>query len=69
MINLIRSWLLPKPPPLTDEMKHNDLVWRAIWVKACATCGGNCGQCGLTGKLGNVPADMDNLIRSLEKLK
>jgi len=30
----------------------------------CSTCGGNCGQCGVTDTIGNVPFCFDTLIDS-----
>lgn len=32
----------------------------------CATCGGNCGQCGVTDTIGNVPFDFDTIVDSLK---
>lgn len=31
----------------------------------CDFCGGNCGQCGMTGIIGNVPASMQTMVNSL----
>ena len=33
----------------------------------CATCGGNCGQCGVTDTIGNVPFSFSTLVDSVEK--
>lgn len=32
----------------------------------CATCGGNCGQCGVTDTIGNVPFNFDTIVESLK---
>lgn len=32
----------------------------------CSTCGGNCGQCGNTGTLGNVPFDFALLVSNVK---
>lgn len=58
---MIGLFFKPRLPPLP-----NGYMWRKIggeWRQVCDTCGGNCGQCGDTGKLGNVPADMDFIIK------
>ena len=42
-------------------------VWRKVekvWRQVCDTCGGNCGQCGITGRIGNIAPSMDYLIVS-----
>lgn len=44
------------------------LEWASIegaWRPVCSTCKGNCGQCGLTRIIGNVPASMDALAKVL----
>ena len=33
-------------------------------VVACATCGGNCGQCGMTDTLGNIGFDFQTVVDS-----
>ena len=39
------------------------------WRIVCDTCGGNCGQCGLTDKLGNIQTDLGTLIQNTEMYK
>jgi hypothetical protein len=57
----------PIAPPLTIEMKQRGTVWgRTVdggWREVCDTCGGNCGQCGMTERLGNMPVDLMRLVR------
>jgi hypothetical protein len=59
-------------PPITPWMKDKGLTWAKVkdkndFVMVCDFCGGNCGQCGMTSIIGNVPFDMqfmvDNLMR------
>jgi hypothetical protein len=56
-------------PLITDEMKDCGLVWRRFengsLHAVCDFCGGNCGQCGLTARIGNVPFDFDRMIHNL----
>jgi hypothetical protein len=40
------------------ELKHAGLMRRSDGLYVCDTCGGNCGQCGYTGLVANVPASM-----------
>lgn len=53
-----------RPPQLQPPQGY---MWRRIndvWRMVCDTCGGNCGQCGITGRIGNVQLDMDHLIKA-----
>ena len=61
-------------PKRTPEMVQASLVWalfsdekgeRFVWREICAFCGGNCGQCGITGRVGNVPFSMQRMIENL----
>lgn len=41
-------------------------MWRninGVRTLVCDTCGGNCGQCGETDRLGNIPIDFDYMIK------
>lgn len=54
-------------PYQTEQMKAKGVDWAAVagtWYMVCIMCGGNCGQCGLTGYVDNVPADMQNIINA-----
>jgi hypothetical protein len=54
-------------PPRSIEMVNRGTVWgRTVdggWREVCDTCGGNCGQCGMTERLGNMPVDLGRLVR------
>lgn len=78
MLKFFKGWLFtataavltPKPelPPVTADMKARGLAWRKIdgeFCLVCGFCGGNCGQCGLTHRIGNIPADMQTMIDNL----
>lgn len=56
-------------PEVTEQMKSRDLVWArandGTFHPVCNFCGGNCGQCGVTWIVGNVPASMDRMISNL----
>lgn len=52
-------------PRIAARLASGEFTRRADGKLVCATCGGNCGQCGNTGVLGNVPADMQALVNSL----
>lgn len=56
------------PPAVTDDMKSRGLTWAFIdgnWAQVCDFCGGNCGQCGLTGRIGNVAPNMQRMVDKL----
>lgn len=58
------SWLRPKAP---KPRAGNKMRWiDDRWIEVCATCGGNCGQCGTSVAMG-VPASMDTVIETLQK--
>lgn len=49
-------------PYQTTLMKDKGVDWKNYsggWYMVCSFCGGNCGQCGLTGYVDNVPAEMN----------
>lgn len=46
-------------------LKEGEFVLRKDGVVVCRFCGGNCGQCGHTGTLGNVPASMQVMVNNL----
>lgn len=61
-------------PPISTEMQRLGLTWAYItdpngpasngrWIEVCDFCGGNCGQCGMTGRIGNIPFDMERMIK------
>jgi hypothetical protein len=55
----------PAPP-----QTRTDLIWVLVkgeWREVCDFCRGNCGQCGLTSRIGNVPANMDSMIDKLHR--
>jgi hypothetical protein len=53
-------------PPRTFEMKQRGTTWaRTVdggWREVCDTCGGNCGQCGMTERLGNPGFSFDRIL-------
>jgi hypothetical protein len=53
-------------PPRTFEMKMRGTIWAQTveggWREVCDTCGGNCGQCGMTERLGNPGFSLDRII-------
>lgn len=59
----------PQQPAITLEMQLKGLEWKlheGQWRPVCGTCKGNCGQCGLTGIIGNdVQASMEALAKNL----
>jgi len=62
------EWARTYEPAVTDDMRRKGLKWAQIddcWHIVCATCGGNCGQCGNTGRVADVPADMNHLIKEI----
>lgn len=70
-------------PPISEDMKRRGLTWKAclnselplrgsitpriVWREVCDFCGGNCGQCGLTGRIDNVPFDFQRIIDNATK--
>lgn len=53
-------------PPRTIEMVQRGTVWAKAadgWREVCDTCGGNCGQCGMTERLGNPGFSLDRIIK------
>lgn len=56
----------PVAPPRTCQMEMRGTVWaRTVdggWREICDTCGGNCGQCGMTERLGNPGFSLDRII-------
>jgi hypothetical protein len=53
-------------PPVTHEMKMRGTSWArtvaGTWREVCDTCGGNCGQCGMTERLGNPGFSLDRIL-------
>lgn len=55
-------------PYRTTQMKDKGVDWvnyAGGWYMVCDICVGNCGQCGLTGYVDNVPFDMQRLANKL----
>ena len=52
----------------TARVATGEYVKRADGVIVCAVCGGDCGQCGNTGIVDNVPASMDGLSANLLRI-
>lgn len=54
-------------PPVTHEMAMRGTGWTrrdGVWCEYCTTCGGNCGQCGMTERLGNPGFDLDHIVKA-----
>jgi hypothetical protein len=71
---LLFAWRVRHPlsPKVTDEMRASGLKWHRLpdgrWAEVCDFCGGNCGQCGLTSRIGcEVPASMSEMAKNLYK--
>jgi hypothetical protein len=66
---LVRHFLAPpvrkisRPPkPVDDRQAGLKWVWSdPAWIEVCDFCGGNCGQCGITGRVGNVPFNIEQM--------
>jgi hypothetical protein len=49
-------------------MRASGVTWRFIsgkWYMVCEFCGGNCGQCGLTGYVDQIPASMVQMAKNI----
>lgn len=51
---------------IKDGLERGEFVINKGLV-VCSTCGGNCGQCGNTGILGNIGFDMNVLVKSVNQ--
>ncbi len=59
-------------PVVTLEMKQAGLTWALVtyedgskeWGEVCDFCHGNCGQCGITGRVGNIAADLGAIVKN-----
>lgn len=53
-------------PVRTHEMRSRGTIWAKTatggWREVCDFCGGNCGQCGMTERLGNPGFSFDRII-------
>lgn len=49
---------------LKRELQYGHVFLREDGKWACTTCGGNCGQCGMTDFYGNIGFSMDHLART-----
>jgi len=57
-------------PYQTTQMKDKGVDWKSYagkWYMVCDYCGGNCGQCGLTGYVDAIPADMQLMINDMHQ--
>lgn len=65
----IRPQVISRPPKPADEpLSGVKYVWLSgEWRPVCDFCGGNCGQCGITSRVGNVPASMSEMVKNLTK--
>lgn len=57
-------------PYRTTLMKLKGVDWVSIsgsWYMVCEFCHGNCGQCGLTGYVDDVPFNMQAMVDNLQK--
>lgn len=56
-------------PPVTQEMVLSGVTWRKDadqkWIECCSTCGSNCGQCGMTARLGNFNTSSGEMMDML----
>lgn len=63
--------IMASRPDITPEMVAKDLTWvpttEGRWVMVCKVCMGNCGQCGNTSIVGNVPFNMDAIASHIER--
>ena len=50
-------------------LKTGELIINKNGDAVCSTCGGNCGQCGLTMTVGNIHARMEHLVDSVYRKK
>lgn len=70
MFKFFSNLFKPKFPPVTDEMSCRGLTWARTtdgkFIEVCDFCGGNCGQCGITSRVGNVPFNMDRMVKKLQ---
>lgn len=58
-------------PELTQEMQRAGLEWREVngdWREVCDYCKGNCGQCGITQRVGNVHTTLDAIVEPIKGL-
>lgn len=60
--------VVERAPLVTEEMRLQGITWAKAddgWREVCDTCGGNCGQCGMTSRLGTgVAPSLDRIIKS-----
>lgn len=54
----------------TNDPKEAELLRQGYFIRAdgkvaCTTCGGNCGQCGNTAKLGNIGYNLNHMVKQL----
>ena len=69
---LNKSKFSPWRPKVTQSMKAKGLTWAfcinkdgsTSWREVCNFCGGNCGQCGITGRIGNVPFNFNRIVKN-----
>ena len=64
LMNFFKRKRSRRSPVVTQEMRDLGTQWvrqRDEWREVCGTCGGNCGQCGMTERLGNIPVNLDEI--------
>lgn len=54
----------------TNDEQTENLAAQGFYIRedgavACIVCGGNCGQCGNTAKLGNIGFSMNHMVKQL----
>jgi hypothetical protein len=58
-------------PEVTDDMRRSGITWAKTstgdFIEVCDFCGGNCGQCGITGRVGNIPFNFERIVKQLSK--
>lgn len=68
----LRDWMLQRTGaysvwrPKDDKLKGLMWVWsdEEGWYEVCDFCHGNCGQCGITGRVGNRPYSLDAIVKN-----
>lgn len=71
MIQWVKDVIARAKRPPMPAIPHDHVtvglkwIWRVDkWIEVCDTCGGNCGQCGITGRVGNPGFSLDEVIKT-----
>jgi hypothetical protein len=56
-----KTWEEIQAIRLESHLKSDELIIKD-GKPVCSFCGGNCGQCGHTDIIGNVPFDFDQIV-------